>query len=230
MNQIVTKGIVLSRTDYGEADRIVTFLTPDQGKLRLMARGVRKIKSKLAAGIELFSVSDITFIRGKGEIGTLISARLNQNYGRVVQNIERVQLGYDLIKSLNKATEDQPEPEYFELLAQAFAALDDTAIDTELIRLWFGAQLLRLAGHSPNLRTDAEGQKLDASKIYGFDLESMGFTASPNGKFSADHIKLLRLVFAGNPPGSLQQIQNLAALLLAVTPQVQAMLTSYIRL
>jgi DNA repair protein RecO (recombination protein O) len=73
MQQLQTRGIILSRTDFGEADRILTVLTPQQGKLRLMAKGVRKIKSKLAGGIELFSVSDITYIRGKGELGTLIS-------------------------------------------------------------------------------------------------------------------------------------------------------------
>lgn len=65
MNQIVTKGIVLSRTEFGEADRIITVLTTDHGKIRLIAKGVRRIKSKSAGGIELFSVSDITYIPGR---------------------------------------------------------------------------------------------------------------------------------------------------------------------
>ena len=50
-----TKAIVLRRTDYGEADRILQLLTPS-GKRSVIARGVRKEKSKLAGGIELFSV------------------------------------------------------------------------------------------------------------------------------------------------------------------------------
>jgi DNA repair protein RecO (recombination protein O) len=82
VKSLQTKAIVLSRTDYGEADRILTFLTPHEGKLRLMARGVRKAKSKVAGGIELFSTSDISFLRGRGEIGTLISARLRKYYSR----------------------------------------------------------------------------------------------------------------------------------------------------
>ena len=41
MKQLVSQAVVLSRTDYGEADRILTLLTPDQGKLRLLAKGVR---------------------------------------------------------------------------------------------------------------------------------------------------------------------------------------------
>src|SRR5688572_15436140 len=147
MNQLVTEGIILSRIDYGEADRILTLLTPEQGKLRLMAKGVRRVKSKLAGGIELFSVSSITFVKGRGEIGTLISTRLAKHYAAIVKDLDRTMLGYDLIKQLNKVTEDHPEPEYFELLRHVFAALDDPAISLELVRFWFAAQLLRIEGH-----------------------------------------------------------------------------------
>jgi len=51
MKRINTHGIVLARTDFGEADRILTFLTPDNGKVKAIAKGVRKQKSKMAGGI-----------------------------------------------------------------------------------------------------------------------------------------------------------------------------------
>lgn len=230
MKQFVTRGIVLGRTDYGEAARIITLLTPDHGKLRLMARGVRKPKSKLAGGIELFSTADITFIKGRGEIGTLISARLIKYYSTVVQDIDRVQLGYELIKILNRATEDQPEAEYFDLLEQAFQALDDANINLELIRTWFKAQLLRQAGHSPNLTTDTEGDKLDPDQTYSFDFETMAFTSSDNGKFTAAHIKTLRLLFSSHPPRDINKVQGLSKLLTDLSPLVHTMLTSHIRI
>jgi len=84
VNQIVTTAIVLSRLNYGEADRIITVITPDNGKLRLMAKGVRRVKSKLAGGIELFIVSSLTFIKGKGDIGTLVSSRLQTHFSSIV--------------------------------------------------------------------------------------------------------------------------------------------------
>jgi DNA repair protein RecO (recombination protein O) len=229
VNQLQTRGIVLSRTDYGEADRIVTMLTPDHGKLRLMARGVRKPRSKLAGGIELFSVSDLGFIRGRGEIGTLISARLLTHYGQIVKDIERVQLGYELIKILNKATEDQPEPEYFELLQQAFQALEDHNVDQTLIRLWFDAQLLRQAGHRPNLQTTPAGDKLQPSQTYNFDFDDVSFAPSPEGRFATDDIKFLRLLFSGNPPKVLGKIENAASFTQTSLPLVQTMLQTYIR-
>lgn len=229
MNQLVTTGIVLSRTNFREADRIIKLITPDVGKLSLIAKGVRKPKSKMAGGIELFSVSSLTYIKGKGDLGTLVSARLDKHYGNIVSSIDRVQLGYELIKVLDRATEDEPEAEYFTLLQQAFDALNDSSIDITLVRFWFNAQLIKLSGHTPNLITDTEGKKLLADHSYSFDFDNVSFAEHSAGTYMADHIKFLRIVFAGNPPSTLKQIQNGAELTKTVMPLVQAMLTSYIR-
>lgn len=230
MKRIQTRGIVLSRTNFGEADRIITVLTPDYGKLRLMARGVRKPQAKLAGSIELFSTTDVTYIEGKGEIGTLVSARLIKHYGRVIQDIERVQLGYELIKTLNRATEDHPEAEYYDLLERSFAALDDAAIGPDLIRAWFQAQLLKQAGHSPNLQTDTQKNKLTPDQTYDFDFETMTFTSRAGGKFTAAHIKTLRLLFSGHPPRDINKVQGLNDVLTGLAPLVRTMLTSHIRI
>ncbi len=210
--QQVTQAIVLSRIDYGEADRILTFITPGHGKLRLMAKGVRKVKSKLAGGIELFSVSTITFIEGRGDIGTLISSRLITYYSQIVQNIDRTMLGYELIKQLSKATEDQPEPDYFQLLEQAFVALNDASISPDLIQLWFSAQLLRLGGHTPNLQTEPNGAKLLPNQTYEFSLDDNAFVTRTDAPYGADHIKFLRLVFSGNQPAALAKVSGLERL------------------
>lgn len=213
MNQLTTTAIVLARTNYGEADRIVTVLTPDYGKLRLIAKGVRKVKSKLAGGIELFSVSHITFIKGRGDISTLVSARLDRHYGTIVSDIARVQLGYDLIKLINKTIEDEAEKEYFELLEQTFQALDDPANSDELVRTWFMAQLLRHGGHMPNLQTDSFGEKLNPHETYEFDYDAMAFVQHDQGQLTADHIKFMRLIFSGNPPRILRQVSGYQKLL-----------------
>lgn len=222
MKQLVTPAIILQRTDYGEADRILTLLTPDQGKLRVLARGVRRVKSKLAGGIELFSVSTVTFAKGRGELGTLVSTRLVKHYDHIVQDLERTMTGYDLIKKIHKATEDQPEPHYFELLERSFEALDNKDIPLPLIRFWLTAQLLKLGGHTPNLTRDTEGRTLVADQLYDFDLDRMSFVANPlSGRFSANHIKFLRLVFAGNQPLALMQIQGWQQLMGACEPLVE---------
>jgi DNA repair protein RecO (recombination protein O) len=228
-NQQRTTAIVLTRTDYGEANRILTLLTPELGKIRLMARGVRKIKSKLAGGIELFSISDITFIRGRGDIGTLISARLDRHYGNIVRQLDRVQLGYEITKKINKATEDALEPAYFHLLEQTFIALDELNIPSQLVNLWFDAQIVKLAGYIPNLLSDASQHRLQAGMIYNFDFDSMSFVEHQHGRFGTNHIKLLRLLFSGTTPAVINHVETLEPLLITISPMITTMLNTSIR-
>ncbi len=218
MKQQVTDAIVLRRVNYGEADRIVTFLTPNAGKLALVARGVRRPKSKLAGGIELLSISSVTYAGGRSGLGTLVSARLEKHFSKILTDLPRVQLGYELLQTMDKITEDQPEPEYFTLLATALAALDVTTIPLPLVRVWFTAQLLKLAGLTPNLVTDTEGQRLDAAQTYNFDYDNVCFTAG--GEFSSSHIKVLRLLFSDTSPGVIGKVQGIEQLAGDVSPLV----------
>jgi DNA repair protein RecO (recombination protein O) len=227
MNQIVTQGIVLARTDFGEADRILTMLTPDHGKLRLMAKGVRRMKSKLAGGIELFSTSELTYMVGRGEIGTLLSTRLIKFYDHISNNISRTMLGYDLIKQLHKVTEDEPEADYYHLLEEAFAALDDDKIEIDLIQMWFGAQLLRLSGYTPNLYTESDGRKLTADGAYEFSVDESTFILKKDGEFKADHIKFLRIVFNGNNPAVLHKVSGVEQLVMRSKQLVTALQQQY---
>jgi DNA repair protein RecO (recombination protein O) len=229
MRQFRTQAIILNRTEYGEADRIITFLTPDHGKVPAIAKGVRRSQSKLAGGIELFSVSDLSFIIGRSEINTLRSSRLIKHYGNIVKDLDRTNSAYTIIKKLDKATEEQPEPAYFYLLQDGFEALDDSAVSLELINTWFDMQLLRLAGHTPNLRTDDKGQKLLPDKKYSFDSENMRFHQDGRGKFSADHIKFLRLGFSPNSVKSLARVKGFLALSAETKAVVQSVSTTYIR-
>jgi len=229
MNQLVTHAIVLARIDYGEADRIITCITPDQGKIRLMAKGVRRLKSKLAGGVELFSTTSLTYIPGRGDIGTLVSSRLVKYYDRIVQDIDRTMLGYDLIKRLNKATEDEPEPEYYHLLEQAFAALNDATLSLELVSVWFTAQLLRMGGHTPNLMSEMDGTKLTTGQAYEFSFDDSAFMSRPDGTFATDDIKFLRLLFDGNQPRVLAKVTNANSLTQKVKSLVTFMAQQYIR-
>lgn len=229
--QFTTIGIILTRTDYGEADRILTWLTPDHGKVKAIAKAARKSQSKLAGGIELFSVSDITVVKGRGEVNTLISSRLVRHYGNIVRDIGRTKLAYDFLKIMHKATEDVPEAAYFKLLDKSLAALDDTGLDSDLTALWFEMQLLKLTGHMPNLRTDSSGAKLTSAKSYTVNVEKMNFepVATATGSFTDNHIKFLRLGFSAAGPGVLNRVNEANELAAACAPLVETMLKSFVR-
>lgn len=207
-NQIVTTGIVLSRHDFQEADRLLTLITPNHGKIKTIAKGVRRPNSKLAGGIELFSESNITFMPGRGDFATLVSTRLLRHYGNIVTDINRTMLGYELLKRLNRATEDSTGEEYYQVLNSTLAGLDDLGLPQELTELWFTMQMLKYSGHTPNLRTDIEGNKLEISTKYLFDYESVSFQAQKGGPYTSSHIKLLRLAYGTDAPMVLKQIKE----------------------
>ena len=190
-----TRAIVLRRTNYGEADRIVQLLTPE-GKRSVLARGVRREKSKLAGGIELFAVSDVVINKGKGELGILSSVRLVQFYRHILEDYDRLQFGYEVIKQVGKASEMVDEPEWYDVLAQVLEALNSYTTNRQLIEAWFYLHYAALLGHELSLTHDINGEKLAVDKNYTYDVSERGLRQNTRGEITADHIKFLRLVNA----------------------------------
>lgn len=211
MKTVRTKAIVLRRTNYGEADRILQLLTPD-GRRSVMARGVRKEKSKLAGGIELFAISDIVVGEGRGDLGILTSAKLEQFYRHILEDYDRLQFGYQAIKLISRASETVDEPEWFDLLSEILMGLDVLTIPLPLIEAWFYARYASLLGHELNLDLDIDGEKLEADVAYRYDAGEQGLRRVESGEITSAHIKLLRLV-ATRPLKVLVQIGGVGALL-----------------
>ena len=212
MKPIRTKAIVLRRTNYAEADRILQLLTPNHGKLSVIAKGVRREKSKLAGGIELFAICDVSIIPGKGDMGTLTSSRLDTFYSHIMEEYDRLQFGYEVIKQVGNAVEAVSEPAFFELLATTFASLDNPEINDKVTETWFWLQLAILLGVGLNLSTDENGMKLVEESRYNFSEESMSFVYHEQGRFTTEHIKLLRLLSA-QPSHIAQQVRGIEQLI-----------------
>lgn len=210
MKQQTSPAIVLRRTNYGEADRIVTFLTP-VGKIKAIVKGVRRSKSKLAGGIELFSESTVTFLETRGDLQRIVSTRLEQHWDGIVGDLQRMMFGYEAMKLMDKVVEDEAEREYYDLLKSTLEALADEGIPLAGVETWFYLRLLRLTGHEPNLKSDQKGTALPAESLYLFSPEDMCFVPSAKGQFRPEHVKLLRLCLA-HQPAFLKQIKNVADL------------------
>ena len=206
-----TEAIILRRTNYGEADRILQLLTPD-GRQSVMAKGVRKQKSKLAGGIELFAISEVVLGEGKGDLGILTSARLIHFYNHIIEDYDRLQFGYTVINLVTKASETIDEPDWFDLLSEIFMALDNRTIDLRMTQTWFYLHYATLLGHQLNLDIDVTGAKLSSDKTYRYDSGEQGLIERNNGPVTAEHIKLLRLI-ATRPLKILAQIGGIAEIL-----------------
>lgn len=193
MNTTRTRAIVLRRTNFGEADRVLQLLTPD-GRRSVMARGVRKEKSKLAGGIELFAVSDVVIGEGRGELGVLTSARLVKFYNQIISDYDRMQLGYHVVKLVASASEMVDEPEWYDLLAEMLMGLDNLTISLALTETWFYVRYSSLLGYDLNLQTDISGEKLQPDLNYRYDVGEKGLRQVDSGNITSEHIKLLRLI------------------------------------
>ncbi len=206
-NQIVTPAIVLRRTDFKEADRIIVFSTPHHGKLSAIAKGVRRPKSKLAGGIELLSTNEIIYLPGRGELGTVLSARPIKHYKNIVKDINRTMLSYELLKRLNRITEDAAGEEYFMILQRSLESLNNLDIHQTLVELWFNLHLLSATGHMLDLKNDSSGSPLSSEKSYNFEFSDMAFAAHPEGVYKSNHLKLLRLLHSAQSPIALKNLQ-----------------------
>ena len=199
MRDLRTKAIVLKRTNYGEADRILQLLTPE-GKKSVMAKGVRREKSKLAGGIELFSVSEVVIHEGKGELGILTSAKLLEHYDAFVGDVELLDLGGRLMREASRRAEQAETPEFFNVLRQCMEAAQKHAASgspsryKELLWAWASMNMLMASGEEINLKYDTAGEKLSASSQYVWNVEDGALTMRDGGPVTAEHIKLMRLM------------------------------------
>lgn len=211
MSTVRTRAIVLRRTNYGEADRILQLLTPE-GRRSVMAKGARREKSKLAGGIELFAISDVVISQGKGELGILTSARLVQFYRHILEDYDTMQFAYEAMKQVARASETVDEPEWYDVLSEVLMALDALTIPRQLIQTWFYLRYGQLLGDELNLRSDINGEALSPETRYGYDVSEKGLRPMTGGELTSDHIKFLRLASA-KPIKALAQIGGLEPIL-----------------
>lgn len=190
-----TRAIVLRRTNFGEADRVLDLLTPD-GRMSAMARGVRKEKSKLAGGIELFAICDVVVGQGKGNLGVLTSARLVYFYRHILEDYDRMQFAYEALAQIAKASASLDEAEWYDIANEVLAALDVLTVPLPLVQTWFYIRISNLLGDELNVMRDYKGDKLVADALYRYDTTEKGFIEDSRGTVTAEHIKILRLVGA----------------------------------
>jgi DNA repair protein RecO (recombination protein O) len=195
---------VLRRTNYGEADRILQLLTPG-GKQSVMAKGVRREKSRLAGGIELFAICDVVISEGKGDLGILTSSRLVQFYRHIMEDYDRMQFAYNAIKLVSSASEMVDGSDWYDVLSETLAGLDAHSIPIEIVKTWFYLHYSAILGYELSLWHDDMGEKLSSELCYRYDMAERGLHAVEGGELTAEHIKLLRLI-ATRPLKVLAQI------------------------
>jgi DNA repair protein RecO (recombination protein O) len=148
-----TEAIPLKRMDFGEADRIITLFTPGLGKVRAIARGVRRSTSRMAGHLELFTHSDLMLARGR-ELDVVTQASTVESFRGVREDLVKSSQAYHLAELVDAFLQDRDEHRaVFVLLRAALEALDGSEVAPELVARHFEVQLLAAVGFQPQLYT-----------------------------------------------------------------------------
>jgi DNA repair protein RecO (recombination protein O) len=145
------EGIVLRRVDYGEADRILTVLTRGRGKVGVIARGVRKPKSKLAAQTDLYTHSTMQLARGRGELEVLAQAAAVLPVVSYEDPL-RLACAGACAELVDRVVESgHVDATVFDLLATALAQCVGGERDPRGATIWFAQQMINRLGYAPQL-------------------------------------------------------------------------------
>lgn len=146
-----TKGLILREVKYKEADRILTVLTEDMGKITVKARGALRKGSKTAAATQLFAFSELTMFEHRGYWSV--------NEGSTIEEFKGLRSDISLLALASyfaecaeaMSDEDQPNPYMLQLVLNCLFALANGLYPQEHVKTAFEMRLMSLSGYEPDL-------------------------------------------------------------------------------
>ncbi|MFC0216302.1 DNA repair protein RecO [Paenibacillus chartarius] len=146
------QGIVLRTTDYGEGNKIVRLLTREAGKVGVMARGAKKLNSRLGAASQAFTRGEYVYFRTSG-LGTLSSAEIADAHHGLREDLMKSAYAAYMAEMVDRMLEDgDGSAVLFDQLAAALTAIEENK-DAQIVVHIFELRMLMLAGYMPVLDT-----------------------------------------------------------------------------
>lgn len=192
------EGIVLRRQVIGEADRTLTLFTREHGRLRAVARGTRRITSRLAGRVEPFTHSRFLLARGRS-LDVVAQVEVIRAFSGIHQDLLRsAHAGYvaELVDRL--LPERDPHEDVFALVLQVLAGLETAdEEEAEVTALWFGLHLASDLGYRPEVETCVECGRSLPRETAG-SVAAWGFAPDAGGALcpacSAAHAETVRVM------------------------------------
>ena len=145
-----TEAIIINRIGFGEADKLITLYTPE-GKLRAVAKGVRRPKSKLGGHVELFTHSQMMLARGRN-LDIVTQSQTINSFLPLKEDIRRTSHAFYISELINQSTAEHiVNPPLYNLLLQTLHQLCEVE-DCELLMRYFEMHLLHHLGYRPQLQ------------------------------------------------------------------------------
>ena len=196
------RGVVLRTIKLGESDRIVTLLTEGRGKVRAVAKGVRKTKSKFGARLEPTSHVALLLYEGR-ELDIVTQAESLEQFRDVRENLDRFARAATLLEAVDQVSQErEANPRLYQMLLGALRTL--AARDAPLLVPAFMWKLLALEGFRPELDVCVSCGATD--RLVAFDLGEGGILCRGCRRgvaISVDALALIRRILGGDLLGAL---------------------------
>lgn len=142
------EGIILARRNFGEADRILVIYSKDHGKISLIAKGVRKPKSRKRGHIEVFSQLRFQAIK-TGSLDIITEAETINSFEDIRTDLKKISVAYYFVEIIGKsAHEGEKNSEVYYLLVDHLSQLSNSTA-TGVLRKSFLTKLLTMLGYWP---------------------------------------------------------------------------------
>ena len=151
MNKIRTQSLILKNTNYGESDRILSFITPTEGKIRGIAKGARKSLKRFGGCLEPFTLIEIIVSKGKG-LYFISEAKLVRDFRKIKGHIEKMSHGsymLELTDVMLAEGDSDNSRKIFSNLLQGLEDLETSDLPEEPVRT-YEIGLLSLMGYLPH--------------------------------------------------------------------------------
>ncbi len=150
MSAYKTKAIVLRTYKLGEADRIIVLASKDNGKIRTVAKGIRKTTSRISGRLEPLSEVSLQLWKGKGDLQTINQVETINSFRCVKTDLERLNTGLAMAEAIDQLLQDEnPQEDMYTMFSKALQWLDNKTHDPSLVLAGFYLKLLTLEGTSP---------------------------------------------------------------------------------
>jgi DNA repair protein RecO (recombination protein O) len=200
-------GVVLRTYRLGEADRIIVVLTRGHGKVRAVAKGVRKTKSKFGARLEPTSHVALQLYEGR-ELDIVTQAESIDHFRPIRDDLDRISRASAMLEAVDQlAQEREVNPRLYDMLLGGLRSL--AASDAPLLVPAFFLKLLALEGYRPIVATCAECDGTD--DLVAFDLESGGVLCRLHRRgsaLSAEALSLLQAILGGHLVEALREPES----------------------
>ena len=175
------EAIVLKHSDYGEADRFLSLYTRQRGKLRAIAKGVRKMRSHTAGHVEPFTRVSLQLAAGRN-LYIVSQAEAVDSYVNLREELALVGYASYVVEILDKFTyEEEENAAVFRLTADTLARLDRGG-DSELVVRYYEIQLLELLGFRPQLHKCVVSEAEIKAEDQYFSAKLGGVVSPKHGK------------------------------------------------